>query len=112
MGMPPDQFASNGIHGVRDLEPAFFCSNLRVKYALEQHVAELGGKRVEIAAIDRLDRLVRFLEQVWAERRVRLLTIPRTPVRRSQDLHDANEARECRGGPPGAGRCAGTQEAV
>ena len=66
---------------VGDVEPPGLGGDLRVEHALEQHVAELGRQRIEVAAIDGLDGFVSFFEQVRAQRFVRLLAVPGTAVR-------------------------------
>ena len=44
--------------------------------------------------VDRLERLVRLLEQVRPQRRVRLLAVPRAPSRGAQAGHDRDEVLE------------------
>ena len=44
---------------------------------LQQEIAELVLERVEIAASDRVDHFIRFLDRVWRDRRARLVTISR-----------------------------------
>ncbi len=62
--------------------------------ALEDVIADLLAQRAEIAAVDRVDDLVRFLEHVLAERLQRLLAIPRAALGRAQRGHDLDEAGE------------------
>ena len=44
---------------------------------LQQEIAELVLERVEIAASDRVDHFIRFLDRVWRDCRARLVTISR-----------------------------------
>ena len=57
---------------------------------LQQEVPELVAEAIGIARIERGERLVRLLQEVRAQRRVGLLAVPRTTVRRAQPLGDAH----------------------
>ena len=100
--MPPDELVGHGPHRVGEIEAAGLGRDLRLKDALEQHVAELAAEAVEIAAVDRLQRFVRFFEQERPQRLGRLLAIPGTAVPRPQGVHRANEPGARRGGAAGA----------
>jgi competence protein ComEC len=67
VGMAADELLGDRVDGVADVEAPVFGRDLRVEDALKQHVAELGGQRVEVAAVDRLDGLVGLFEQVWTQ---------------------------------------------
>ena len=54
-----------------------------VEHHLQQHVAELLGHVRPVAGLDRLDRLVRLLDEVRHQRLVRLLGVPRAAARAS-----------------------------
>ena len=58
--------------------------DLRVERHLQQQVAELVADRVVVVGVDRLEQLVRLLEEVPRERAMGLLAVPRAPVRRPQ----------------------------
>ena len=72
--------------------------DLREEHALEDQVADLAAQRVGVAAIDRVEHFVRFLEQEAAQRFERLLAIPRAAVRAAQARHDIDELLEGRAG--------------
>ena len=55
--------------------------DLREEHDLEEQVAELLAQPGRVAAIERVERLVGLLEQERAERRERLLAIPRAARR-------------------------------
>jgi len=93
--VPSYQFRDNVIDGVGDFESPGLESDLRLKDALEYDVAELALELGDVAAIDRFDGFVRFFEQKGPQCLGRLLAIPRTSARRSQDVHDSHEASEC-----------------
>ena len=54
-------------------QPFTFGGDARVEDDLHQQVAELLAQVVAVAAVERLEGLVRLLEQVVAQRLVRLL---------------------------------------
>ncbi len=86
--------AVDRVDRVGDLEPSRLERDLRLKHALKQHVAQLAAQSVEIAAIDRLERLVGLLEQKRPQRLGRLLAVPRTARGRSQRGHGSDQSRE------------------
>ena len=53
---------------------------LREEYALEDVVAYLLAQRAHVAALDRVDHFVRFLEHEMRQRVERLIAIPRTAL--------------------------------
>src|SRR6185503_11621752 len=81
---------------VAHAERAFLVRELRMDGDLEEEVTELVAEPVEIAGVERLERLVRLLEEVWAQARVRLLFVPRAPVGRAELLGDARHRRDRR----------------
>jgi len=69
---------------------------------LQQEIAELVLERVEIAASDRVDHFIRFLDRVWRDRRARLVTISRAagigipqPRHHAQQTWQRREERRC-----------------
>src|SRR5262249_36213094 len=82
---------------VGDREPAGLRGELRLEHDLEEKVAELVPDRGRLPALDRLEHLVDFLEQVGPQALRRLLAIPGTALRSPQARHDVDETRECVG---------------
>ena len=82
---------SNGSSAVLGCHPG-------VEDHLEQDVAELLAKVAPVADLDRLDQLVRLLDQVADERLVRLLRVPRTATGRAQTVHHRDEVEQMRAG--------------
>jgi len=105
--MTPDELVVDGAHRISHLEPSGFGGDLRLEHALEEHVAQFAPEAGEIAAVDRVERFVRLLQQERTERLWCLLSVPGAPLRRSQRVHEPDEARECRAGSPGAPRDGG-----
>jgi hypothetical protein len=100
--MATDELLGHEPHCIGEIEPAGLGGNLRLKHALEEHVPELAAERVEIAAVDGVERLVRLFEQERPQRLGRLFAIPRTALSRSQRVHRADQSGACRGGAAGA----------
>ena len=69
---------------------------------LQQDVAELLAHGGRVVVDDRVVGLVRLLEQVAAQRGVRLLGVPRAAARRAQPVHHRDDVEQ-----PGAGRFGG-----
>lgn len=61
---------------------------------LQEDIAELVADRVGVATVDRLEELVRLLEEVTRQGLVRLLTVPRTPAGPAQSGHHLDEIEE------------------
>jgi hypothetical protein len=95
MRVAPKKFADDRSQRVVYGEQSAFGRYLRQKYPLEHVVADLLAQFVHVAALDRIDHFVRFLEDEMGEGRERLLAIPRTTVRRPQRPHDVNQFLEC-----------------
>ena len=72
-------------------ESALVRFDLGEEHALEQEVADFAPQRGVIAAIDRIENLVGFLEHESAQRLDRLLAIPRASARPAQARHDVDE---------------------
>ncbi len=66
----------------------------RVEHHLQQQVAELLAQRGVVRGLDRLDRLVRLLDEVLDERVVGLLGVPRAAARGAQPVHDRDEVEQ------------------
>ncbi len=89
--MPPDELVGEPLDHRHDVEAAFVGRDLRVEHDLQQHVTELFDDRVVVAAVDRLEQLVRLFERVRLDRLESLLPIPRTPLGRPQLRDDLAE---------------------
>ena len=97
--MALDQLGRDFLQRVGDGKGAEVGRDLREKDTLEDMIADLLAERSEIPSLDRLDDFIRFLQHELAQRLKRLLAIPRTPSRRSEDRHDVNQTSEpLRGG--------------
>ncbi len=94
MRVTTDQLVADRPQRVRNGEPPFIFRNPRKEDALEDEVADLSAKIVVIAAIDRVENLVRFFEHELPERLERLLVIPGTSTRSAQPRHDVDELLE------------------
>src|SRR5262249_58274930 len=68
--------------------------HLGVKEDLQQQITQLGAQLAVVARVDRLDHLVRLLDQIRFDRVVRLLAIPWTSARRAQPMHDRHQLLE------------------
>ena len=71
-----------------------FLRNPRVEHDLQEYVAKFFLQADQVARLDRIERLVRLLDQVVRKRLMRLLGIPRTATRRPQPVHDRPQAVE------------------
>ena len=61
---------------------------------LQEEIAELVADRVGITTVDRLEELVRLLQEVTRQGLVALLTVPRTPAGAAQSGHHLHEIEE------------------
>src|SRR5204863_4108327 len=73
------------------VEPAFLSRDLGVHRNLQQEVAELLPHLGVVAAVDRLEQLISLLEEVLAQRFVRLLAVPWAAVRGAKRVHDLED---------------------
>ena len=94
--VPMDQLLDQPLRHVVHVPPAVVGRDLRVERDLEQQIAELVADRVGVIGVDRLEQLVRLLEQVARERLVRLLRVPRAAARRTQPRLHADQVEETR----------------
>ncbi len=82
--MPPHHLVVHLANHVGNAKPPLFLRNLRMKHNLQQQIPHLFRKLRVIAALQRLQNLVSLLDQISSQRRVRLLFVPRTPIRSPQ----------------------------
>src|SRR5258705_3560164 len=82
--MPPHHLLVHLANHIGHGESPFLRGNLRVKHNLQQQIAHLVGEFRVIAALHGVQDFVGLFNQVSPQRRMRLLAVPRTPVRRAQ----------------------------
>ncbi len=92
--MTAHELVADRVDGVADREVAGFLADAGQEDGLEQEVAELFAQMRRLAAFDRLEHLVGLLEHEGPQRGVRLLAVPRAPIRRAQRAHDLDETLE------------------
>jgi len=88
------ELAHDALGHVVDVPRTLVGRDPRVEDNLQQHVAQLLAQPLAIVGVDRLERLVRLLEQVPGERAVRLLPVPRAATGCTQTSHHADEVKE------------------
>ena len=85
------------VHDARgDVVDAEVLGHLGVEHHLHQDVAEFLAQRLQVTALDRVDDLVRLLQEVGPEGGVRLLAVPGALA--AQGLHDRDEVEHARAG--------------
>jgi hypothetical protein len=94
VGVAMDQLADEPFGHIVDVPTIVLRRHLGMEGHLEQEIAELVTHRVVVAGIDRLEQLVRFLEQVAGQGRMGLLPVPRTPVGSSKSGLDLDQIEE------------------
>jgi hypothetical protein len=82
VGMAVDQLLHQPLGDIVDVPPAVIGRQLGVEHHLEQHIAELIAHRVVVVGFDRLDQLVRLLQEMASQRAMGLLGVPRASVGR------------------------------
>ena len=87
-------FLDEALRDLVDVPSALVGGHLRMEHHLKQHVAELVAHRIVVAGVDRLEQLVRLLEQVTRERLMCLLGVPRAPARTAEPRHHAHEVEQ------------------
>ncbi len=90
----PDQLLDDPLGDVVDVPCTVVGRELRVERDLEQDVAELLAQPLTVVGVDRVEDLVRLLQQVAGEGGVGLLPVPRAPVRRPEPRHHAHEIQQ------------------
>jgi hypothetical protein len=92
--MSSDQLFRNAAGEIVEGEPLFFRRDLGVKNDLQQKIAEFLAQIGIVARVDGGDDLVRFLEDIRAERPMRLFAIPWTSARPAQQGDDRAQCGE------------------
>jgi hypothetical protein len=100
MRMPPQKLCCNGRDNAAKVERALLLCHLRMEDDLQQQIAELVAKIVEITARDCVGNLVGFLDGIGSDGPECLLEVPWTArVRCTQRRHNGEEvlniARRC-----------------
>src|SRR4029453_1394394 len=93
-----DQLVGDRAQRVCNGEASFVFRDPREEDAFEDEVSNLSAEIVVVAAIDRIEHFVGFLEYELPERLERLLVIPRAPAGPPQARHAVAELLE---GMPG-----------
>ena len=99
--VPADQLVDQVTGDVVDVEPAVrggLGGDPGVEDDLQQHVAELLAHGHRVVVDDRVVGLVRLLEQVAAQRGVRLLGVPGAAAGRAQPVHHRDDVEQPRTG--------------
>src|SRR5207245_10957500 len=76
-----------------DVVRALLAAQLRVQRDLQQQISELVPLPRHVAGVERPERVARLLEQMRPERRVGLLAVAGTTVRRAQPPGDTRDHR-------------------
>ena len=99
MRMPTDELFGDRGHDVAEIECALLLGHPGVKHDLQEQVAQLVAKIVEIAARDRVGDLVGFFDGVRRDRCEILFQIPGAAgLGRAQRCHDLDQPRDIAGG--------------
>ncbi len=91
--MAAGQLVGDAVADVREIEATLLARDARLEDHLKEQIAELLAVILVVAALDRLDHLVRFFEQIGRQRAQRLLSVPRATIGAAQLVHDAKKAR-------------------
>jgi hypothetical protein len=89
-----DQLRREVARDVAQVERALLARELGVDDDLEEQVAELLAQPAAVAGVERVEDLVRLLEDERPQARVRLLAVPGAAVGRAQAVGDVRELRE------------------
>jgi len=96
--VPAHDLVADPLHERFDVEVPALLGDARLEYDLKQQIPQLFAQRLGRTAVDRLQHLVGLLDQVGAQRREGLLTIPGTAVRPAQPIHDLAQSLHLRHG--------------
>ncbi|MNE40600.1 hypothetical protein D3C80_1346300 [compost metagenome] len=94
MRMTENQLVIQSLDDIKDTEGAELFFNLGVKHNLQQQIAKLLLHVIRIILIKGLQHFVGFLNQILAQRFMRLLTVPRAALRASQGVHNLMKPRK------------------
>src|SRR5687767_15355681 len=94
MWMATHELVTDRVNGIADREVAGFLADARQEDRLKQEVAQLFAEVCRVAAFNGVEHLVGFFEHERAERRMRLLAVPRAPIGRAQRAHDLDKTLE------------------
>ena len=100
--VPPDQLGHDGVRHVVHGEAGPVGPLLRdagVEHHLQQHVTEFAAQRRPVTALQRVQRLVRLLDEVRGQRLVGLLRIPGAPP--PQRVHHRDQGEQLPAGQRG-----------
>ncbi len=91
MGVAAHQLLTDRVRHVAEGEVTGLIGDFGLHQHLEQDVAQLFAEFGHRLLIDRLQDLIGFLEHRGPQRRMRLLAVPGTPLRRAQTPHHAQQ---------------------
>jgi Domain of unknown function (DUF1844) len=103
--MSADELAGDCTQRISDGESPFVRAYLGEEDTFEDQVADLSLERLEVAAIDRVEDFVGFLQHVRPQRRERLLAIPGTATWSPQPRHRVGQFLKPRTRPRSASGC-------
>ncbi|MNN75495.1 hypothetical protein D3C81_1918020 [compost metagenome] len=92
MRMAIDQLLVELLNNIISCKSAQFLFHLRMKHNLQQKIPKLFPHMIRIIIINRLKHLVGFLDQIFADRLMGLLPVPRTSIRTAKNCHNLVEA--------------------
>jgi len=91
MRMPPDHLVMDGADHLGSGEAALFAGDLGMKNNLQKQVAHLIRKLGVVPAFEGFQNFVGFFDEIGSQRLMRLLAVPRAPVRRAQSGLNGHE---------------------
>ena len=88
MSVSGDEFMTKSAYDVVEIIFAVGVSDHCVENRLQQYVARFFNHSVKVVSVDCIDKLVRFLDEIYPYAFVRLRPVPRTAVFGQQRCHD------------------------
>ena len=89
--MTLDQLFAVFIGNIVDIENALFPFDLSVENHLHQNIAKLLTKHIGIVLVDRFNRFICLLDEIFLNALVSLLDVPRTAVLGAKNSHNLNK---------------------
>ena len=94
MRMADDELAADFVADVADIERALLLGHTGVEHDLQHQVAQFLAEKDVVVVVDGLDDLIGLLDEIFADRPVRLLTVPGAAPGRAEQLHYGAEVGE------------------
>ena len=95
VGMAPDHLANYSLRHLVNVEGALRFGHLRQKDHLEQKVPQLVAKGRSVAAVQRLQGFIGFLQQQGLEGVEGLLPVPGATLETPQPIHQCDQLQKC-----------------